>query len=142
MGLNQVNLHGRLVRDVELKYTGNGTALLNNAIAVERDFKNKQTGERETDFINITVFSKTAEVISKYFKKGDGIIVNGRIQTNNYQDKEGNNRTSVDVVVNGFDFPLSSKGNQQGGDNQNFNNQPNDPFADDSITITDNELPF
>lgn len=162
--INNVVLTGRITKDLDLKYTGSGTAVLNFSIAVERNFKNRN-GERETDFINIVAFTKTAELINQYFKKGDGIGITGRIQTGSYQNNEGRTIYTTDVVADNFDFPIQNKrqqNNNQG--NQNNYNQPNqqqaqqqnnnpfenvdfssnDPFANnpDVIDIGDDDLPF
>lgn len=160
--INNTILTGRITRDLELKYTQSGIAVLNFNIAVERPFKNQQ-GERETDFINIVAFRKTAETISQYFNKGDGIGIVGRIQTGSYQNKEGQTVYTTDVVADSFDFPIQNKNNnkrsQQGNYNANnnqkqqANNQQNNPFAnvefddpfegnEEVTSISDDDLPF
>ena len=149
--INQTVLTGRITRDLELKYTGTDTAVLNFSIAVERPFKNAQ-GERETDFIDIVAWRATAENISKYFKKGDGIGIIGRIQTRNYENNEGRKVYVTEVVADNFDFPIQNKSQQQ---SQSNNQQPqsnsnpfenvgsnNDPFASNETTILDSDLPF
>lgn len=95
---------GRLVADPELKQTANGTATTSFRIAVDRNFANKQTGERQTDFINIVAWRQTAEFICKYFRKGSMIAIEGSLQTRSYEDKEGNKRTAYDVVVSNVSF--------------------------------------
>ena len=149
--INQTVLTGRITRDLELRYTGTGTAVLSFSIAVERPFKNAQ-GERETDFIDIVAWRATAENISKYFKKGDGIGIVGRIQTRNYENNEGRKVYVTEVVADNFDFPIQNKNQQQ---SQSNNQQPqsnsnpfenvggnNDPFASNETTILDSDLPF
>ena len=144
--INQTVLTGRITRDLELKYTGTGTAVLSFSIAVERPFKNAQ-GERETDFIDIVAWRKTAENIAQYFKKGDGIGVVGRIQTRNYENNEGRKVYVTEVVADNFDFPIQNKSQQS----QQQNNSPfantdfnsNDPFETNNATDIDNsDLPF
>ena len=144
--INQTVLTGRITRDLELKYTGTGTAVLSFSIAVERPFKNAQ-GERETDFIDIVAWRKTAENIAQYFKKGDGIGVVGRIQTRNYENNEGRKVYVTEVVAENFDFPIQNKSQQT----QQQNNSPfanvdfnsNDPFETNNATdIPDDDLPF
>ena len=115
--INQTVLTGRITRDLELKYTGTGTAVLSFSIAVERPFKNAQ-GERETDFIDIVAWRKTAENIAQYFKKGDGIGVVGRIQTRNYENNEGRKVYVTEVVAENFDFPIQNKNQQQSQSNR------------------------
>ena len=144
--INQTVLTGRITRDLELKYTGTGTAVLSFSIAVERPFKNAQ-GERETDFIDIVAWRKTAENIAQYFKKGDGIGVVGRIQTRNYENNEGRKVYVTEVVAENFDFPIQNKSQQS----QQQNNSPfantdfnsNDPFEkNDDVAVLDSDLPF
>ena len=148
--INQKILTGRITRDLELKYTGTGTAVLSFSIAVERPFKNAQ-GERETDFINIVAWRKTAENIAQYFKKGDGIGIVGRIQTRNYENNEGRKVYVTEVVAENFDFPIQNKSSNQGSQSnqtqanpfQNANIGNNDPFETNSATDIDNsDLPF
>ncbi len=110
--LNKIVLMGRLVRDPEMRNTPSGAAVTNFTLAVDRDFKNKETGEKETDFINIQVWRGTAEFVSKYFAKGRMAIVEGRLQMRNYTDKEGNKRTAAEVVADSVYFGDSQpKGN-------------------------------
>ena len=97
--INVVVLMGRLVADPELKQTQNGTSVCSFRIAVDRNVANKQTGERQADFINITAWRQTAEFVCKYFRKGSMIAIEGSLQTRGYTDKDGNNRTAYDVVV-------------------------------------------
>jgi single-strand DNA-binding protein len=144
--INQTVLTGRITRDLELKYTGTGTAVLSFSIAVERPFKNSQ-GERETDFIDIVAWRKTAENIAQYFKKGDGIGVVGRIQTRNYENNEGRKVYVTEVVADNFDFPIQNKSQQsQQQNNSPFENvdfNSNDPFETNNATeIDDDSLPF
>ena len=149
--INQTVLTGRITRDLELRYTGTGTAVLSFGVAVERPFKNAQ-GERETDFIDIVAWRATAENISKYFKKGDGIGIIGRIQTRNYENNEGRKVYVTEVVADNFDFPIQNKSQQQSQSNNQqsqSNGSPfesvgsnNDPFASNETTILDSDLPF
>lgn len=148
---------GRITRDLELKNTGTGTAVMNFSIAVERPFKNAQ-GERETDFIDIVAWRATAENISKYFNKGDGIGITGRIQTRNYENNEGRKVYVTEVVADSFDFPIQNKSSNQDGGNQpqqaqqtQQNDNPfadvnsDDPFESNDTDVTDidsSDLPF
>ncbi len=95
---------GRLVADPELKQTANGVATTSFRIAVDRNFANKQTGERQADFINIVAWRQTAEFVCKYFRKGSMIALEGSLQTRSYEDKDGNKRTAYDVVANNVSF--------------------------------------
>lgn len=135
--MNNVNLQGRITKDIELKHTGSGTAVASFSIAVDRPFKNAQ-GERETDFINIVAWRKTAELISNHFNKGDGIIIQGRIQVRNYQNNEGKKVYVTEVVADNFTFPIQNK--QQ---NNQSRKQSETPFEEDSsVDIDDSMLPF
>lgn len=102
--INVVVLMGRLVADPELKQTQNGTSVCSFSIAVERSFANKQTGERQADFINITAWRQTADFICKYFRKGSMIAIEGSLQSRSYEDKEGKKRTIYEVVANNASF--------------------------------------
>lgn len=102
--LNNVVLMGRLTATPVLNQTRQGGALVTSfAIAVDRRFK-RQGEERKTDFINCVAWQKTAEFISKYFKKGDAIAITGEIQTRPYEDKNGNPRTATEVIINNVSF--------------------------------------
>lgn len=100
--LNVVVLTGRLTADPELKTTSNGIAVCSFSIAVERRYKAGE--ERKADFINIVTWRSSAEFVSKYFKKGQMIAVEGSIQTRQYKDKDGNNRTAFEIVANNVQF--------------------------------------
>lgn len=96
--LNRAILMGRITRDIELRQTTGGVSVVNFSIAVDRNYQ-PDKDNKQTDFITITAWRGTAEFISKYFSKGQMIAVEGSIQTRNYQDKEGNNRTAFEVVA-------------------------------------------
>ena len=151
--MNLITLTGNLGRDWE--QANASMTIAKNSLAVRRDFKNKQTGDYDTDWIPLTAFSKTAETLMQYTNKGSKILIVGKLQTNNYTDKNGNKRTSYDVIVDRFEF-LDSKGdNQQQSQQQNKNPfanvdfdsvdfKSNDPFAnqDDVTDIDNDDLPF
>lgn len=101
--VNNVVLTGRITRDLELKYTQSNVPVVSFTVAVDRRFKNLN-GEREADFINCVAFRNNAEFISKYFGKGRMIAIVGSIQTRRYTDKDGNNRTATEVVVDEVSF--------------------------------------
>ena len=111
--LNHIVLMGRLTRDPELRRTGTGVAVATFSIAVDRDFANSTTGERETDFIDIVAWRNTAEFVSKYFAKGRMAVVSGRLQIRSWTDKEGNKRRSAEVIADNVYFGDS---NREGGD--------------------------
>ena len=102
--LNHVIIMGRLCSDPELKTTPSGVPVTTIRLAVDRDFKNKETGERETDFINVVTWRQTAEFVNRYFTKGRVAVAEGRLQVRQYTDKDGNKRTAVDVVADNVYF--------------------------------------
>lgn len=97
MSLNRAILHGRLVADPEIRHTPSGVAVSSFRIAVDRDYKDKETGERGTDFINVVVWRGTAEFVAKHFSKGSPILVEGRMQNKEYNDKDGVKHYSMEV---------------------------------------------
>lgn len=128
MALNHIDLMGRLVADPELHTVGEDLHVASCRIAVERDRKNKETGEREADFINVTAWRGAADFLSEWFAKGDSVIVSGRLQSRSYEDKDGNRRTAYDVVAENIYFG-SSKGDRQTNSAAAGNEEPEDlPF--------------
>ena len=122
--LNHIVIMGRLVRDPELRRTGSGVAVASFRVAVDRDFAPKDGGERKADFIDCVAWRQTGEFISKYFAKGRMIVVEGRLEMRDWTDKEGNKRTSAEIVVANAYFGDSkragdggsySNGNSYGG---------------------------
>ena len=112
--LNHITLMGRLVRDPELRRTGSGVAVASFRIAVDRDFQPKDGGERKADFIDCVAWRQTGEFISKYFAKGRMIIVDGRLEMRDWTDKEGNKRTSAEVIVDNAYFGDSKRDGDSG----------------------------
>ena len=113
--LNKIFLQGRLVADPELRQTPSGVSVTTFRIAVDRDFKNKETGEKETDFISIVTWRSTAEFVSRYFTKGRMAIVDGRLQMRSYTDRDGNKRTAAEVVADNVYFGDSRRDAEGGG---------------------------
>ena len=101
--LNVVAIMGRLVADPELRTTTHGNSVCSFRIACERSYV-QQGQERQADFIDIVAWQRQAEFVSKYFQKGSMIAIDGSLQTRQYQDKNGNNRTAVEVVANNISF--------------------------------------
>lgn len=144
--LNSVNLCGRLTHDIDLRYTQSGKAVGSFSLAVNRNFKNKD-GEYEADFINCTIWGKSAENLANFVKKGSPINVTGHLNTRNYQNKQGQTVYITEVIVEHFDLLGSSKDNKSSGQSSSNNQsrpQNNDPFANsgNTIDITDDDLPF
>ena len=118
--LNKILLMGRLVRGPELRHTGSGTAVASFTLAVDRDYKS-QSGEKETDFIDVVVWRSTAEFVSKYFTKGRMAVVEGRLQIRDWTDKDGGRRRSAEVVADNVYFgdskrPVSDSDTQRPGE--------------------------
>ena len=107
--LNHITLMGRLVNDPELRRTGTGIAVTTFRIAVDRDFAPKDGGERKADFITCVAWRQTGEFISKYFAKGRMIVVDGRLEMRDWTDKEGNKRTTAEVIVDNAYFGDSKR---------------------------------
>nr|DAO80236.1 MAG TPA: Single strand binding protein [Caudoviricetes sp.] len=155
--INNVTVVGRLTRAVDLRYTSNGTAYASFTLATDRDFKN-QNGEKETDFINCVMWRKPAENLANYTKKGSLIGVEGRIQTRNYDNQQGQRVYVTEVLAERFHFlessktanndVLSNEGTNTLGFNKNQNSSGNfansDPFTSggDVFSVNDDDLPF
>ena len=144
--LNRAVLVGRLTKELELKYTQSGTAVASFNLAVNRQFTNQQ-GEREADFISCVIWRKGAENLANFTRKGSLIGIDGRIQTRNYENQQGQRVYITEVVVEDFAL-LEPKGTNQKQNNADVNvpnNVPSgDPFASNNgsaIDITD-DLPF
>ena len=106
--LNRIVIQGRMCADPVLRHTQTGTAVASFTLAVDRDFKN-QSGEKEADFINCVAWKGTAEFVSRFFTKGRMAVVEGRLQSRRYTDKDGNNRTAYEVVASSVYFVDSKK---------------------------------
>ena len=114
--LNKIILMGRLTRDPELRRTQSGSAVTSFSLAVERDFKS-QSGEKETDFIDVVAWRSTAEFVAKYFSKGRMAVVEGRLQIRDWTDKDGNKRRTAEVVADNIYFGDSKRDGNGGGYN-------------------------
>lgn len=157
--LNRIIIMGRLTRDPELRRTQNGTAVTSFTLAVDRDFKNKETGETACDFIDCVAWRSTAEFVNNYFTKGRMAIVEGKLQIRPWKDKDGNNRRSAEVIVDNMYFGDSKRDSAaQGGSNyapgygaDNGYSAPTNSYGSPSsagpsefaeIDDVDGELPF
>ena len=157
--MNKVILIGRLTRDPELRHTPQGTAVCQITVAVNR--RGAQPGQQDADFINVSVWGVQAENVARYMAKSRQVAVEGRIQTRNYDDKDGKKVYVTEVIATNVQF-LDSKGsgsdssvsNTQPSNSFNFNQSPiqdapttsveDDPFAafGEKINVSDNDLPF
>ena len=113
--LNHIVIMGRLARDPELRHTQSGTPVATFRMAVDRDFKDKTTGERATDWIDVVAWRGTGEFVSRYLAKGRLAVVEGRLQIREWTDKEGNRRTAAEVVADSVYFG-DSRRDGDGGD--------------------------
>lgn len=117
MSINRIVLFGRLTQDPEIRNTTSGVIVCNFTIACDRNFVDKQSGKREADFISVQAWRNAAEFVSKYFLKGDAITVEGRLQNNNYEDKNGVKHYGYVVIADNVGFGGSKRDNQ--GDESN-----------------------
>ena len=113
--LNHIVIMGRLARDPELRHTQSGTPVATFRMAVDRDFKDKNTGERATDWIDVVAWRGTGEFVSRYLAKGRLAVVEGRLQMREWTDKEGNRRTTAEVVADNVYFADSRRDGDGGG---------------------------
>jgi single-strand DNA-binding protein len=132
--LNNIVLAGRLTKAPELKATNSGVDVLPFTIAVNRAYA-KSNDEVTADFIPCIAWRKTATFISKYFNKGDGIVIKGRLETRKWVDNNGNNRVSYEVIVENTEFPQGKSKN-----NTTATNTPIPSMVDD--LPVDDDLPF
>ena len=133
---------GRLTRDPELRRTGSGTAVTSFSLACDRDFKS-QSGDKETDFIEVVAWKNTAEFVSKYFSKGRMAVVEGRLQIRDWTDKSGNKRTAAEIVAANVYFADSKRSESNDNQRENFNalsGRLNDDFV--PISEEGGDIPF
>lgn len=147
--MNKVVLIGRLTKDPELRYTSSNIPSATFSVAVNRPFEN-QNGVREADFINIVVWRKQAENVKKYVTKGSLVAIEGRIQTRNYDDKEGKKVYVTEVVADNVQF-LESKGQRSSNTNAGDSyvdapttNVSDEPYIDfgQTIELSDDDIAF
>lgn len=140
--LNKIFIMGRLVADPELRHTQSGTAVASLRLAVDRDFKDKDTGERKADFINVVAWRSTAEFIARNFSKGRMIVVSGSLQMRDWTDKDGNKRTTAEVVAENVYFADSKRDDRPEGNapERSLPLEKSDGFEE--IDEGDNDLPF
>ena len=127
--LNRSVIMGRICNELEMRTTGTGTEVLSFTIASERDYKNKN-GEKETDFIDVVAYKNTAIFVNTYFGKGRMIVVEGKLQTQNWEDKNGNKRKSVEVIAENVYFADSKP------------NKTEEAVEFEEIPVNNDPLPF
>ena len=151
--LNHITIMGRLTRDPELRYTQSQTPVASFTLAVDRDFGNRDGGEKQTDFIDCVAWRSTAEFVNKYFQKGSMAVVSGRLQIRDWTDREGGKRRSAEVVVDNIYFGESRRRDSSEGSSYDSRSSyssyeaprspspaPSSPFSD--LDDGDGELPF
>ena len=151
--LNHITIMGRLTRDPELRYTQSQTPVASFTLAVDRDFGNRDGGEKQTDFIDCVAWRSTAEFVNKNFQKGSMAVVSGRLQIRDWTDREGGKRRSAEVVVDNIYFGESRRRDSSEGSSYDSRSSyssyeaprsaspaPSSPFSD--LDDGDGELPF
>ena len=129
--MNKVFLSGNLTRDVEVRYSNSGKAFTRMGIAVNRPYSK----EKAVDFFNLTAFDKTAEFCGRYLAKGSRVLVEGRLQTSTYENKDGVKVNSVDIMVDNIEFAGSKQrsedgGGYNGGGGNNYSKPSNDDYSE------------
>ena len=151
--LNHIVIMGRLTRDPELRYTQSQTPVVSFSVAVDRDFGGRDGGEKQTDFIDCVAWRSTAEFVSKYFRKGSMVVVSGRLQIRDWQDRDGNKRRSAEVVADNVyfgdskrrddgDAPRQDYSPSRGNARDSFSGAVSKANAFQEIDDADGELPF
>ena len=141
MSVNKVILLGRLGADPEVKFMPSGTAVLNLSLATSRKFKNQESGnyEEKTEWHRVVFFNKSAETIGQYVKKGQQLYVEGRLQTRKWQDKDGVEKYSTDIISDNFTF-IGSKSDTTSTESQS--SKSNDSFDQSPSSQQDDDIPF
>lgn len=138
--LNKATLMGRLTRDPEKRYTQSNTAVASFTLAIDRDRKD-QNGNKQTDFIDCVAWGKLAELVDKWFTKGMMAIVCGRVQSRNWQDKNGNKRTSIEVNCEEIKFGETKKA-RDGGYAPSSSSAPAGSDSFEELDEDDSDVPF
>ena len=141
MSVNKVILLGRVGADPEVKFMPSGTAVLNLSLATNRKFKNQESGnyEDKTEWHRVVFFNKPAETIGQYVKKGQQLYVEGRLQTRKWQDKDGVEKYSTDIISDNFTF-IGSKSDTTSTESQS--SKSNDSFDQSPSSQQDDDIPF
>lgn len=141
--MNKFHCSGRLVKDPDIRYVKDNKALANFTIAVERQYK--RDGEQTADFFNVTCFDKKAEFVEKCLNKGTKIILTGRLENNDYTNKDGVKVYQVRIVAEDIEFAESKKASESNASEQKPESQPKNDGGDGFMNIPDGideELPF
>jgi single-strand DNA-binding protein len=145
-GINKVILVGHLGRDPEVRYAPSGQAIANVTIATSEQWKDKNTGEKQerTEWHRVVFFSRLAEIVGEYLKKGSQVYVEGRLQTRKWQDKDGNDRYTTEIVANDMQM-LGGRGGSGGSSSEEYNQEPSaapQPAATGAGGDFDDDIPF
>mgnify|MGYP004647349999 CR=1 FL=1 len=135
--MNKVQLTGRMVNDPTLRYTKQNTPVASYTIAINTGYGEKQ----QTDFINVTTWGKSGEFVHKYFKKGQAIALVGRLRSNNYEDRNGNKRYTVEVITEDIEFVGSKKQDDPVPEETQFPDNYKSEYQN-NIILNDDFLPF
>ncbi len=144
MSVNKVILLGRVGSDPEVKYMPSGNAVLNLSIATNRKFKNQESGsyEDKTEWHRVVFFNKPAETIGQYIKKGQQLYVEGRLQTRKWQDKDGIEKYSTDIISDNFTFIGSKSDTADNNQFENKSSKNSNDFNQDVPAQQDDDIPF
>lgn len=137
--LNHVVIMGRMVRDPELRQLDNGTSVTSFSVAVDRNYVDKTTNERQADFLNVVAWRQTADFVCKYFHQGDMIALEGSLQSRKYTDKDGNNRIAIEIVASNISFCGGKNG---GNANTATTNDALATMVANTPSEDNDELPF
>ena len=148
--LNTIVIMGRLTRDPEMRRTQSGVDVASFTLAVERDFSDKATGRKDVDFIDVVAWRQTAEFVGKYFQKGRMAVVSGRLQSRKWEDRDGNKRTSWEVVADNVYFGESRRDGGDSGESRSYTRDYEAPKSSpkpaaspfEELGGDDGELPF
>ena len=147
-GFNKVILMGNLTRDVEVRTTASGQSVANFSLAVSRSWRGQDGQQQDTSFINCVAWGKVGDIIAQYVHKGSPLLVSGRLDQRSYQDKDGNKRSAVEVVVEDFNFVGSGRSDNSSpsapSSNQSTNSKSQDVVIEDidDKPIDLSEIPF
>jgi single-strand DNA-binding protein len=121
-GVNKVILVGTLGQDPDVKYAANGNAIANLSVATSEEWNDKATGQKQqkTEWHRVSIFGKLAEIAGQYLKKGSQVYLEGKLQTRKWQDQNGQDRYTTEVVLSGYDGNMQMLGGRQGGGDTSF----------------------
>jgi single-strand DNA-binding protein len=142
-GINKVILIGHLGRDPEVRYSASGSAIANITLATSEQWRDKQSGEQQerTEWHRVVMFGKLGEIAGEYLKKGSQVYIEGRLQTRKWQDNQGNDRYTTEIVANDMQM-LGGRGGGSAGFNQDTGSASQAPAAAPAAADFDDDIPF